>query len=96
MIDEKKPIAGKKKAMSMTLEKPRSRYGKFGEKPDGLWPTLPLNGYIFFSNEEVYKLVTSQGCSYKEAIKQAGAKWGKLTAEQKDPYKKKYEQDKLR
>jgi hypothetical protein len=96
MTAEKKPIAGKKGAMSMTEEKPKSRFGKIVEKPEGLQPTRPLTGYIFFSNEEVPKFVTSQGCSYKEAIKQAGAKWGELTAEQKAPYQKKYEQDKLR
>jgi hypothetical protein len=93
---EKKPNAGKKGAMSMTEEKPKGRFGKIVEKPDGLQPTRPLTGYIFFSNEEVPKFVTSQGCSHKEAMKLAGAKWGELTAEQKAPYQKKYEQDKLR
>ena len=94
MTAEKRPK--KAGAMSMTEEKPKSRFGKIVEKPEGLQPTRPLTGYIFFSNEEVPKFVTSQGCSYKEAIKQAGAKWGELTAEQKAPYQKKYEQDKLR
>jgi hypothetical protein len=93
---EKKPIAGKKGAMSMTEEKPKGRFGKIVEKPEGLQPTRPLTGYIFFSNEEVPRFVTSQGCSHKEAMKLAGAKWGELTAEQKAPYQKKYEQDKLR
>lgn len=93
---EKKPIAGKKGAMSMTEEKPKGKFGKIVEKPEVLQPTRPLTGYIFFSNEEVPKFVTSQGCSYKEAIKQAGAKWGELSAEQKAPYQKMYEQDKLR
>ena len=96
LTDEKKPNAGKKGAMSMTEEKPKGRFGKIVEKPDGLQPTRPLTGYIFFSNEEVPKFVTSQGCSHKEAMKLAGAKWGELTAEQKAPYQKKYEQDKLR
>ena len=96
MTGAKRPISATKAAMSMTEEKPKGKFGKIVEKPEGLQPTRPLTGYIFFSNEEVPKFVTSQGCSHKEAMKMVGAKWGELSVEQKAPYQKKYEQDKLR
>ena len=82
MTEEKPTKSGKKgvAAASLTEEKPKKgKVGKIVEEPKGLQPTRPLTSYIFFSNEEVPKVVTSQGCSHKEAMKIVGAKWGTLT-----------------
>jgi HMG (high mobility group) box len=83
--------------MHKTEEKQKSsKYGKIVEEPKGLQPTRPLTSYIFFSNEELPKVVTAQKLPHKEAMKVVGQMWGALSEEQKAPYFKKYENDKLR
>jgi len=59
-------------------------------------PTKPLSAYIFFSTQEVPKIVKEQQIPHKDAMKVAGANWGKLTEEEKAPFLKKHEDDKLR
>ena len=96
MSAEKRPKSAGKKAISMTEEKPKNKVGKLAEKPAGVQPTRPLTAYIFFSNEEVPKIVKSQGVSHKDAMRICGGKWNELKDDQKAPYMKKHEQDKLR
>ena len=73
---ETKPLKSAKKgaAISMTEEKGK-KVGKIVEEPKGVQPTRPLTGYIFFSNEVVPQIVTSEKCSHKEAMKIAGTRW---------------------
>ena len=59
-------------------------------------PTRALSSYIFFSNQEIPKIVTGQGITHKEAMKVVGAMWGGLKEEQKAPYIKMHEDDKKR
>ena len=98
LTEEKPAKKGKSKSPApKTEEKPKSRkVGKLVEEPKGLQPTRPLTSYIFFSNQELPKVVTAQGVSHKEAMKVVGAMWGNLTEEQKAPYAKKHEEDKRR
>ena len=75
MIEEKTHKSGKKGAAVSRTEEKSKKVGKIIEEPKGVQPTRPLTGYIFFSNEVVPQIVTSEKCSHKDAMRIAGTRW---------------------
>jgi hypothetical protein len=94
---ERQPIAGNMGALTRTAEKPKRRRATIPEDDGKLKPTQAMNPYIFFCTEEARKLTATGELTHKEAFKQAGEKWRELmNEEQKAPYTKMSELDKIR
>jgi hypothetical protein len=66
------------------------------EKADELKPPRAISAYIYYSNDVVPKIKAELGISHKEAMGEAGKRWGTMTAADKKPYDALHDKDQER